>query len=524
MATPVPTTPVPRDRGRAIAPGLAAGALLILAGSFRLAASGGGLVVLGGVIAMVAALLVVRRPVLGILIYLTTFLFTYPAFLRGSGNFTINNLLGLTLVPLMLYGILREGSWWIARFRPLVILALIVACMIGSATFYRPSVDVGRDFLAERAATSARGQGAALIATRDDSAKFLTRFVFLVFVVYFVRTPRDMKLVAGTIIACLLATYFSVSAEEGIRGWGTGRLRVMGEAGTGLYAGRNPNKLAYFALYCLTLLWYARRSIKNPLLYPPWLAATALVFAMIPLTGSRSGILNLLIFLAIVMLEGKFNYRKLVGLSAVGLFLVIQIGFDVSIIDVLFPEDVATRLTRFDVRTEALEMGLEGRGSAEGRIQTALSATRVFRSHPLFGVGIGNFNYERAVLDPFGVVGPPHNSYLWALSEGGIFGFLLYTAFFVWVWRQLRNIEWEYEARFGPMGLGWLVNAVRTGMVGFLVFSFFADMWHHVLFYIIMGLALALIRAHQVYAETGRVPEPFVTGKPLTRVGMEEKR
>ena len=76
-------------------------------GSFRIAAGGGGPAAVGGVVALVAAGLIVRRPTLGILVYLTTFLFTYPAFLRGSGNFTINNLLGLTLLPLMLFGMLR---------------------------------------------------------------------------------------------------------------------------------------------------------------------------------------------------------------------------------------------------------------------------------------------------------------------------------------------------------------------------------------------------------------------------------
>ena len=59
---------------------------------------------------------------------------------------------------------------------------------------------------------------------------------------------------------------------------------------------------------------------------------------------------------------------------------------------------------------------------------------------------------------------------------------------------------------------------MRTALIGFLFFSFFADMWHHVLFYIIMGLALALIRLHQVYAETGRVPEAFVVGRPMQPV------
>ena len=118
-------------------------------------------------------------------------------------------------------------------FRLGLYLGVIVALMIGSSVFYSPGVDVGRDIAAERAITSARSQGPALISTRDAGMKFFTRYVFLIFFVFFVRTPRDLKIVVGTIIACLLLTYLSVSAEAGPLGWGTGRLRVQGEAGFG---------------------------------------------------------------------------------------------------------------------------------------------------------------------------------------------------------------------------------------------------------------------------------------------------
>jgi O-antigen ligase len=496
---------------------LVLGCAVAFLGSMRLAMSGGGLAAVAAIFVVIGGVMVIRRPVLGIAIYLTTFLFTYPEFLRGSGNFTINNMLGLALLPLMLFGIMRDGSWWITRYRPVVILGVIVALMIGSSIFYSPGVDVGRDIAAERALTSSRSQGPALISTRDAGTKFFTRYVFLIFFVFFVRTPRDLKIVAGTIIACLLLTYLSVSAEAGPLGWGTGRLRVQGEAGFGIYAGRNPNKLAYFALLGLTLLWYGRRAIRSPFMYPFWALATAITFIMIPLTGSRSGLLNLLLFISIVLLEGKFNYRKVIGLAFVAIFVIVQIGYDLSVVDLFFPEDIANRLTRFDVRTEALEMGLEAQGSAEGRIQTAQSALRVFSYHPLVGVGIGNFNFERAILDPFGTMGPPHNSYLWALAEGGILTFGLFLAFFAYLWRAIRDIEWEYEARFGDLRLGWLVSAMRTMLIGFMFYSFFADMWHHVMFYIVMGLMISTIRVHQVYAETGQVPKAFTLGRTFKR-------
>ncbi len=519
MATTAPAKPLVGSNPAQRLALVVACVLLVLA-SFRLATSGGGVQAIGAILGIIGAVVVVRRPVFGIMIYLTTFLFTYPVWLRGIGNFTINNMLGLMLLPLMGYGMLREGNAWLIKWRPMVLLAAIVGTMIVSSWFYVPSADVGVAPENQRIQTSRRSQGPALISTRDSSAKFLTRFVFLTFFVFFVRTPRDAKLAAGTIIACLLMTYFSVSTGEGEFGWGTGRLRVLGQGGMGVYAGRNPNKLAYFALMCLTILWYSRRGIKNPLMYPFWFVVTALTAAMIPMTGSRSGLLNFLVFLSILLMEGRFNYRKVAGLAMVTLLVTLQLGFDVSVVDLVFPEDTANRLTRFDVRQEALSSGMEAQGSAEGRIRTLQAAFRVWALHPVAGVGIGNFNLERSVTDPFGTVGPPHNSYLWALAEGGTLTFVLYMMFFYWCFRQIRDIEWEYEARFGPVGLGWMVSAMRTGIIGFMFFSFFGDMWHHVMFYILMGLVLSVIRMHQVYAETGQVPEAFRLGKAIERPTM----
>jgi len=128
-------------------------------------------------------------------------------------------------------------------------------------------------------------------------------------------------------------------------------------------------------------------------------------------------------------------------------------------------EEIASRLTHVGLRGEILEEeGLEAAGSTEGRVRTMQAALRVWSLHPVFGVGIGNFNTERAVTDPFGTVGPPHDSYLWALSEGGLFALILYLGFFWWVFKKIRGIEWEYQARFGPVDLGWMVSAMRCAV------------------------------------------------------------
>lgn len=494
---------------------MAAGFIGLLIASYITAWTGSGSVLVGGLLGVVGVVLVIRRPVIGVFILMTTFLFTYPAFLRGIGNLTINNVLGLLLIPLMFYEMLRDRSWWVARFKPFLLLGVIVGSMIVSSSYYTGTSEYVERTAQEKIERSTRAQGPALIQTRDAGAKFLTRFVFLVLFVFFIRTNRDLQTVVAIIVASLLFTYFSVGTGEGIGGWGTGRLRSLSDAGGAIYAGRNPNKLAYFALFGLTLLWYARRAIQNRIWYPLWAAVTAITFIMIPLTGSRSGMLNLMLFVLIVMLEGKFSYRKIIGFTLLTLAIVVQFAYNANVLDVFLPQQTAERLGRIGVRAEVIEQeGFEAQGSAAGRFRTAQSAARVWFHYPLFGVGIGNFESERALTDPFGVVGPPHNSYLWALSEGGLLAFALYMWIFVWTIRRIHGIKWEYEARYGPMKLGWLVSAMRTALFGFLFYSFFADMWYHDFFYIIMGMALVLIRLHDHYAETGQVPQRFMIGGP----------
>jgi O-antigen ligase len=496
---------------------MAAGFLGLLLASYMTAWTGSGSYLIGAMVGVLGVVLVLKRPTVGVFILMTTFLFTYPPALRGVGNLTINNILGLLLVPMMFYEMLRENSWWVFRFKPFILLTVIFATLVTSASFYSSA---GTEIVGERAEAkierSTRAQGPALFATRDEGAKLLTRLVFLVLFVFFVRTARDLQTVVLILVAALLFTYFSIGTGEGVAGWGTGRLRSLGEAGGALYAGRNPNKLAYFALLVLTLLWYGRRIIRSPILYPLWAAVTALTFAMIPLTGSRSGMLNLLVFILVVMLEGRFNMRKVLAVTAVSFVIVVQFAYETSVIDLFLPQETAQRLGNVGVSSAVLtDQSLAAQGSAGGRFRTAQSALGVWISYPLFGVGIGNFENERAVTDPFGTIGPPHNSYLWALAEGGLFAFALYIWLFAWTLRRIQEIRWEYEARYGPMQLGWLISAMRTAMIGFLFYSFFADMWYHDFFYILMGIALTLIRLHERYAETGRVPERFdITGGP----------
>lgn len=506
-------------RGATVGPSPATlflGLLTVLLGTASVVAAvtGTASLLVGAVFAGVAAVTVLRYPFVGILIFLTTFLFTYPAPLRGIGNLTINNLLGMILLPMLLFGTLREGIGWFTRLRPLVWLVVAGGILLTAGTLYNREVNVeGLETVELRRGVERELYGArvqtqgALIETRDRGVKYVTRFAFVVFFVFFVRTPQQLKVIVGILLSVLLMTYLNVGSEAGELGWGRGRLRVTGSAGTALYTGTNPNKLAFYGLFCLTFLWYMRVRIHSMVLYAGWLASTVAAAVAIPLTASRSGLLNLFAFVGIVLLEGRFSYRKVVGLAFLAMVATVQFGYNVNLADFLLPEDVSGRLTQLaPVGDELLPEGQEARGSFQKRVRTILNSADMLSVHPLLGVGLGNYPLVRTAVAPTAAPGPPHNSYIWAATESGLIGLFLYLASFVWIFRNLSDIRQDYDGRFGPLDLEWLVHAMRTALILFMIFSFFADVWAHIYFYVILGMSLSLIRMHRTYTETGRVP------------------
>ncbi|HYC01381.1 MAG TPA: O-antigen ligase family protein [Candidatus Limnocylindrales bacterium] len=502
------------DASRAQIIVLVVGFLVLLAGATLTASSGAGalaILLAGGAL---GAYGIVRYPFLGVVVYLITFLFTYPEPLRGSGNFTINNLLGMVLLPMLLFGTLKDGFGWFWRARPLVFLLVALAILLSSGVIYNRTIGTGDDeqTMEERKGMSKELYGARkaggelLVRTRDPRVKIVTRYVFLLFFVFFVRTPRQLKVIVGLLLSVLLMSYLNLSSEAGELGWGKGRLRVVGEAGTGLYTGTNPNKLAFYILLCGVFLWYMRTRVRSFTVWLAWLAGFAGCMIALPMTGSRSGFLGILLFLGITLLEGRFSYRKLIGLALATMVVVVQMGYDVNFLDYLLPSETSQRITRIAGSGDVLAEGQTAEGSFQKRAQKFFETAANIQYAPLLGVGLENYPIVQQIIDPSGMGGPPHNSYLWAAVEGGLVTLGLYLAMYIWTLRQLNGILRDYEGRFGPVDLRWLVNAMRTLVVMFLFFSFFADIWVHIYFYVIMGLSLAVIQLHRTYAETGHVP------------------
>jgi O-antigen ligase len=119
--------------------------------------------------------------------------------------------------------------------------------------------------------------------------------------------------------------------------------------------------------------------------------------------------------------------------------------------------------------------------NVDSRLTLYRGAVDLASSHPLLGIGPGNFGNYFYVITGAPAGTPPllvvHDTYLEVAAELGVPGFLLFMSFLVIAVRRLSGI---IRRRAGPPELGALLLAsFAANLVGFLTLSeeFFAPVW-----------------------------------------------
>jgi O-antigen ligase len=443
----------------------AGGALLML----LTAVSASGLAVHGLIVLLggLALALCVVRPELGVLALVSTFFLSYPAMLEGAGRLTPNNVLGLVLGAVLAVRMAVERKAEFLRDRYVHLFLLIGVAVLVNQALTDP----------------ARGLPAAL---RGDSGgervdALITRFAFLVFFLSFIRTRAHALLVTGCLVLFTLMT--APGAIQNAVG-ATGKIeRIRASADFGIVSAGNANRLAFFCAVAIAILAHALMAYRSRIFAVAGGLAIALCVTTIFFTASRSGLVELAALSAILV--GRRHARARSRWLAL-LALALAVGLGV----LLVPPAYLDRITNF-TSTEALEEG----GDSLLKHQTKLLVgLRMIPDHPLVGVGLGN--YRGAAFRYSGYYGSPHNSYLLMAVEGGLILLVPYLLLFGYAWRDLRRTRRLAGTR-DDVNLGWLVDAVQTILVLFLVASLFADLWYEVILYVIIGLAAVLGRLHR---------------------------
>jgi hypothetical protein len=443
---------------------------LVAAGTILGTFEGYEVIVTAGWIALALAGLLFIRPVVGIAAMTVLFLLAaYPTPLQALGFLTINNLLGVCFVVLLAARVLETRDFSFLQVRQVRVLMVIGALLLIGT--YAAQLE----FPLLKASV---GKTQVLDKTSDMGHDFVARLVYLIFFIVFVRGRSDVKIMC---LVLMLGLYAAIPSA--LVNWWQGTLNRGFRVEASVTSGSNPNRLGMICLIEMMLWWFwsrARPGTLRQVIALPAIAAAGLVLLA---TGSRSGLLALGVTGPLLQ-TGPRRFRLpvwQVGLLAAGGIVAIAL---------IVPAETWQRMS-----TLMPEKGQIGATSNEMREETLDRAVQVAEDYPLFGIGLGNFREVTRQVYEDDFFRPPHNSYLWAMCEGGIFVLAAYAWLFWVTWKDMRVIR--ELSPLDPEIEVW-ATALRMVFVLFFFYSAFADLWLNPLTYVLLGLIITM----RQYVET----------------------
>jgi O-antigen ligase len=461
--------------------GIGGGVLALGLGSWLVASSNTLLVplVVGGLLGGGALLL---WPHLGVLIMLAALIFKYPEWLLGLGWLSPNTLISLALAGILGLRILLTGRADFLKSNQVRIF-LVIGVLLGISWYVSGSIEPPPH-----------------LANLDLTGRVIDRFVFqlmfTVFAVAFIRTPGQLLALTALFLVAVFwtipgAIVHSYGAEELV----TKAEALRATATTGVAAAENSNRLAFVALMGASLIWFAIQQYRSPVLRLLGLPAMVALVTTVFMSGSRSGILNLMLLSLLLLWQSRLRAGQMVG-------LIVTTALALVIGAMLVPQPVWDRLLTF-VPAEGGDAWTPDSvvTSNVRRLTTLEAGLKLVAENPILGIGIGNFRWMTA-LDPShgGIAMSPHNAYLGVLAEGGI---LLLGAYLMLFGRTLRDLTGAIKeaARLPEIGLRWLAVATRTNLILLLSFSLFAEVWKEFFFLLIMATSGVLAQIYRRAAE-----------------------
>jgi putative inorganic carbon (HCO3(-)) transporter len=215
----------------------------------------------------------------------------------------------------------------------------------------------------------------------------------------------------------------------------------------------DPNDLAQAIVMVLPMLWLARRpGHRLRTLIKLGLPGAVLLYALY-LTHSRGGLLGLG---AMVL----FGMRNTLGIARTAI-LGIAILFAVNVLNLDGGRGFSTKEESASERIEAWDDGIQ-----------------MLKSHPLLGVGYGNFlehHVERTA----------HNSFVLCFAELGLLGFFAWIALLVVAFRETSQAILRTPADSPEHSLA---RALRSALVGFVACAWFLSRTYQPGLYLLLAL------------------------------------
>lgn len=308
----------------------------------------------------------------------------------------------------------------------------------------------------------------------DGFAKVAVMFIVMVNVTR-TRLRLNGLIFLGLAVACMM----SISHFEDY--W-TGNFTTegyrVGKINHGMFTDPDDSALHLVTMIPLAVgLMLSSRNIFKKILLG--VCALLMIGGMV-FTFSRGGFLGLIAVIGV--LGWKFGRRN--RLAVMLLLFVFAVAFAV-----LAPGNYPTRILSI------FDHSLDPVGSAGARTALLLRSIYVMVTHPLLGVGLGNF----PIVSISGKV--THNAYTQIGAEVGFPALLVYLAMMIYAIRRLARIEREAQGERRNVLFYSLAIGLQASLIGYMVSSFFLSVGFGWYVYYLVGYAVCLRRLYEARAE-----------------------
>jgi putative inorganic carbon (hco3(-)) transporter len=298
-----------------------------------------------------------------------------------------------------------------------VVLVLAFLCWLGSAakTFAAPQFVILPVFLLTlMVSLVVNGWSGGALEQLTNFGPIVIAFFVLAAAVSVSRSRVVITLTVFALCSIVLALHGVDQFNNGIGWTGMGLSEDSRIQYVGIFNDPNDLGLLFATTLPMTLYLSARGGFLGRIF---WLAAAALLLYAIYLTNSRGAIMAVLVIGAVYLWRQRGLVTALV-LSSFGLMGLMMLP---------------SRMQELDV----------DESSAFGRVDAWYEGLHMFLSHPLFGVGAGNFTDYNDLT--------AHNSLVLVLAETGLFGYILWLAFVGYgFWMMMTILRFRSEPVVGP--------------------------------------------------------------------------
>jgi len=260
----------------------------------------------------------------------------------------------------------------------------------------------------------------------------------------------------------------------------------------------NPNDLAIN----ITLNWPICAMFffdtSDPLFKTMWGFGLLIMIRGVMMTYSRSGFLALSMAVFVVLLEFGWRGGRRWMLVLPFLCLVPAV--------LLAPTNYGARLESIVGTPQA---GSMDRGSAEARKQLLIKSIEITATHPLFGIGVGDFqSYSNMWM-------VTHNTYTELSSEGGIPALVFFLLLLRQAFRNLRAVRMNPALKQDEK-TQLIASSLWAALTAYTVGAFFASTARLLFPYFLVGYTTALYKITSLATETTQIPgsQPAVVPRP----------